>query len=135
MEESSKSYLGTGWGFPPSFDKLSKGIKLTSDQEDIEKSLEILLTTRLGERFLEPDYGCDLSDLVFDPQNVSEPYIKDLVHDAILFHEPRIELEKVDVTSMPQDGSIVIDIVYTVLTTNTRYNFVYPFYKEEGTNL
>lgn len=108
---------------------------MTSQQEDIEKSLEILLTTAVGERFLQPEYGCDLSDLVFDTQNISVPYLQDLINDAILFHEPRIELHNIEVITDPGEGKIDIGISYTILTTNTRYNFVYPFYIQEGTSL
>jgi len=32
-------------------------------------------------------------------------------------------------------GKINIIIYYTVAGTNSRYNFVYPYYKEEGINI
>ena len=56
MEEGSKdiTFLGTGWSFPPEFSKNEKRVKMTSGEEDIKKSLEILLTTSLGERVMLP---------------------------------------------------------------------------------
>ena len=33
------------------------------------------------------------------------------------------------------DGLIQIQLEYTIRTTNTRSNFVYPFYFQEGTNV
>ena len=36
-----KSFLGTGWSFPPTFLKESANIALVSDEEDIKQSLKI----------------------------------------------------------------------------------------------
>ena len=47
-------FLGTGWSFPPEFRLDQKDAKMISDEEDIESSLNILLSTRLGERVMVP---------------------------------------------------------------------------------
>ncbi len=136
MEEQA-SFLGTGWGFPPTFVKSSQTIELTTAEEDICKSLEILLSTHLGERLMEPGYGCDMTKLLFEPLDTTlRSYMKDLITDAILYYEPRIELE--DVILEPErelEGRIDIIIHYTILATNTRTNYVYPFYLTEGTDI
>ena len=49
-----KTFLGTGWSFPPKFNKKSKRVEMISDVKDIKSSLEILLSTRLGERIMVP---------------------------------------------------------------------------------
>lgn len=46
MVDSSKAYLGTGWGFPPTFAN-SGEVELVSAEEDICQSLYILLSTSL----------------------------------------------------------------------------------------
>jgi len=33
------------------------------------------------------------------------------------------------------EGVVLISIIYRVRTTNSRFNFVYPFYKQEGTDV
>ena len=33
------------------------------------------------------------------------------------------------------EGIVLINIVYRVKTTNSRFNFVYPYYKQEGTDI
>ncbi len=133
--EKENSFLGKGWQFPPSFRGEHKEVEMTTDQEDIEKSLEILLSTDIGERFLQPGYGCSLSNLIFDAQDASIPYIEDLIRDAIIFHEPRIELEEVTVNANEVEGRLDISIGYEIVGTNTRYNYVYPFYIKEGTHI
>ncbi len=132
-ENNYVSFLGTGWSFPPTFSKVKKTVELTSDEADIEKSLMILLSTTVGERIMQPMYGCNLNQLLFEPLNTSFlTYIEGLIKRAILHFEPRIELKKVFIDSSAQlEGRVDINVDYIVRTTNSRYNFVYPFYIEE----
>lgn len=131
------TFLGRGWGFPPEFSRAAKGVGMLADEADIESSLEILLSTRLGERIMQPDYGCNLDEMVFEAMNLTmRTYLKDLVEHAILYHEPRVELEKLEIdTSRETEGVLLIIIDYRVRITNSRFNYVYPYYKNEGTNL
>ena len=134
---NDRSFLGTGWSFPPSFDNVSGETAMLSDEDDIQSSLHILLTTRLGERVMQPTYGCNLDELVFESMTTTfKTYIKDLVKTAILYHEPRIKLNKVELDDTGNlEGVILIIVDYTIRTKNTRMNYVYPFYKNEGTDI
>jgi hypothetical protein len=131
----SNSFLGKGWSFPPEFLSKSGSLAMTADADDIRKSLEILLSTRPGERVMQPEYGCDLSKLLFEPITTSlTSHIKDLVKTAILYYEPRIRVEDVTMgTAEALEGKILISIDFFIRTTNTRTNFVYPFYVQEAT--
>jgi hypothetical protein len=128
----STSFLGTGWSFPPEFSRATGSVSLVSDREDIEQSLQILLATRPGERIMQPDYGCNLDKLMFEPLDTTLiTYVEDLVKKAILYHEPRINPESVKVAEdTDQPGLLNVKVEYTIRTTNSRYNFVYPFYRE-----
>lgn len=127
------SFLGTGWSFPPSFDPQLGIVQMLSDEADIQSSLEILLSTRLGERVMQPTYGCNLDEMLFEPLTTTlKTYIADLIRTAILYHEPRITVNKVDMTeSNDLEGLVLIKLEYTVKSTNSRYNYVYPYYKQE----
>jgi len=127
-----KDFIGKGWSFPPAFDKARKAVKILSGKEDIDSSLHILLSTTIGERVMQPKYGCNLKQFLFDPTNAfMKFYIKKLVEDAILYFEPRIKPENVDLDV--EDGKMEITVEYTIKTTNSRSNFVFPFYIKEGT--
>ena len=109
---------------------------MISDEEDIESSLGILLSTTIGERILQPEYGCNMNKLVFEPISRSlEAYIKDLIFIAVYYFEPRVKPEEVKLTDSPLEGIIYVNLGYTIRTINTRHNLVYPFYLTEGTNL
>lgn len=134
---TNKEYLGTGWSFPPAFDKESQTVTMVSAEKDIEQSLEILLSTSLGERVMQVDYGCNLKDYQFESMNSSLiGFLKDLVERAILFYEPRIKLEKVEITEAESfellEGVLKITVHYEIEGTNTRYNYVYDFYLREA---
>ena len=110
---------------------------MLSDEEDIQSSLEILLSTRQGERVMLHKYGCNLDEMVFEPMTTTfKTYIKDMIQTAILYYEPRIDVKKITLDdSRDAEGVILVIIEYIVRSTNSRYNFVYPFYKNEGTQV
>lgn len=137
MREKTESFLGTGWAFPPSFNLEMGMTEMVDDNNDIVQSLRIILGTIPGERVMFPTFGCGIRKFVFesnDPTHIS--MLKDAIYDAILFNEPRVKLEKIEIKDDTQEhGLIHIHILYTVIITNTRNNVVFPFYFKEGTNL
>ena len=132
-----KSFLGTGWGFPPSFELERTTVEMVSEEEDIRQSLYLLISTTPGERLMRPGYGCDLQSLVFEQiSHMLRVEIIDMVKMAVLRFEPRIKVEDVRVTVDPDNqGLLYILVDYLVKTTNSRGNIVYPFYLKEGTNV
>src|SRR5436190_18277364 len=136
ITNTDRSFLGRGWSFPPVFSKTTKELLLTSDEEDIKKSLEILLSTTIGERFLQPLYGCNLEKYVFEPLNATiSTEIRLAVKDAIELFEPRLKLLGVKLDAgFINEGRIDIVVEYQIIITNTRHNLVYPFYINEANN-
>jgi len=132
--DERKSFLGTGWSFPPEFTKDPCLVKMVSDEEDIDQSLKILLSTRHGERRMQPEYGCNLDILLFEPINTTLlTLVKDLIEKAILYHEPRVDLKKLEIkTDRVTEGLLMIEGEYVIRSTNSRYNLVYPYYLKES---
>jgi len=133
----NKDFLGKGWSFPPQFDAVHKSVIMTEDVEDIRNSLSILLATTVGERVMNVSYGCNMEPYVFEAMDTTTiTILKDKITTAILFFEPRIETERIFMnTSNLLEGVLLIEIDYKIRATNSRYNFVYPFYREEGTEV
>jgi len=139
MDQLAKSagFLGRGWSFPPTFVASARSVAMTEAEEDIYRSLEILVSTGLGERVMLPEYGCNLEDLIFEPMDTAtQTLLFDRVRTAILYYEPRIEVENILLqTDRIMEGIILIEVAYRVRATNSRFNFVFPFYKNEGSNI
>ncbi|SRR5258708_4122984 len=134
---SQAGFLGQGWAFPPAFDPITGSVEMVSDVTDIEQSLNILLSTNLGERVMQPDYGCALQNYQFEPLNATLiGFLKERVQNAILFYEPRINVSAIDVTALDSQellgGKFRITVNYTIIQTNSRLNYVYDYYLTEA---
>lgn len=134
--DQKKSFLGTGWAFPVTFNLGLSTVNMASEVKDIEQSLTILLHTRPGERVMRPDYGCALDDLMFEPLDEGIlTFVKDLITNAILYYEPRVNLQDINIVTDPamiQEGRVLIELDIVVRSTNGRFNYVYDYYKREA---
>ncbi len=130
-------FLGRGWSFPPTFNRTTSGVEMLEGEADIVSSLQLLLSTAQGERVMLPQYGCNLDELLFESLDMRmKTLMADKVESAILYHEPRIELENVELDESGElECVVLINIVYRVKTTNSRFNLVFPYYKLEATDV
>ncbi len=133
---SSKAFLGRGWAFPPTFNKGGNVVAMLEAEADIKNCLEILLSTAIGERVMQPDYGCNLEKLIFEPLDTTfSTYITELIKNAILYNEPRVKVENIDYFQDTLNGKVDITVNFLIISTNTRSNIVFPFYFNEGTDV
>jgi uncharacterized protein len=129
-----RSFLGTGWSFPPEFAVGAGGVLMVEDEEDIRASLHILFGTARGERFLRPRYGLEMQEMLFEPMSTTtRTYLEDRIRTTILVYEPRISLISVRLDgSLQHQGRVTLFIDYEVRATNSRFNLVFPFYGTDG---
>lgn len=129
----ARDFLGTGWSLPVETDSQGN-VRLSSGEENIERSVQIILGTAKGERVMRPEFGCDIHDQVYSslsPATLNR--IEDGVRSALVRWEPRIDVEDVEAAPDPTEpGTVHIEIEYWVESTNSRNNMVYPFYVQEG---
>lgn len=136
MEIIDRSFLGTGWNFPPTFRREWYGTEMLVDEEDVRSSISIILATLTGERVMLPTFGCNLQPYVFEAMNVPNiAMIEKIVKEALVYHEPRIIVEALTSVPNQEAGVLEISIDYSIISTNTRYNYVFPFYMNEATNI
>jgi len=120
--------ISNGWAFPVSVD-IHGGIKMSSDERNIEESIKIIIETSVGEMETNPRFGCRLSSLMFSPCTPSTIRIaEDYVSGALRKWEPRISLRSVNGTKNPDvetavDLSIEYDIPYLRAHNKTSYSF------------
>jgi phage baseplate assembly protein W len=126
-------FLGRGWSFPPTFSKREKGVEMLDGEEDIRSSIGLLLSTELGERVLQPAFGWKRDRWLFESlSTTAASVIQNEIVDALVFFEPRIDLNSVRLIPGGEvSGRVEIHIDYTVRNTNSRSNLVFPFYLSE----
>jgi phage baseplate assembly protein W len=121
--------IGKGWRFPPQIGP-NGGIALVGGETEIEQAILIILRTAPGQRVMRPEFGCDLHELVFMPNNSdTAARIKRAVRQALGRWEPRIRVHSVEATPDASDAArLTIDIQYEIKSTHDRRSLVYPFY-------
>jgi phage baseplate assembly protein W len=133
----NKEFLGRGWSFPPKFDKYSKSVVMDNGEEDIANSIRIIIGTYPGERLMNPVFGCTIKRMNFeniDQGNITR--IEEIIGNSLIKFEPRIKLQSIEIVSQDEtEGLIILQLNYTIISTNTRHNIVFPYYLTEGTNL
>jgi phage baseplate assembly protein W len=127
----SPAFLGKGWAFPVCV--AGGQIATAAYDEDVRQAILIVLGTDPGERVMRPEFGAGLRAFVFEPMTPTTlEALRQRVQEALVDWEPRIDVEKVTVTAVPDEGKALIDVGYHVRATNSHHNLVYPFYLEEG---
>jgi phage baseplate assembly protein W len=131
--DTNKDILGTGWAFPLRIDGRG-GIALSRYENDIEESIRIILGTAKGERRMRPNFGCDIHNIIFAPNNATTwGLAAHYVEEALGWLEPRIEVTEIDPQPDPEDSSrLLINIKYRTKATNDARSIVYPFYLIPG---
>ena len=101
------------------------------DESLIEDSLKQIILTRRGERPMEPEFGSDVMDLVFQSSLPSlDSVVEQLLTEAIERWEPRVELNQVTVER--DYVTIYVRVSYTILDTqNIPRELVVPVGGEE----
>lgn len=131
---SESSFLGRGLKFPLQIDKTTGKLAMADGEDDIREAIGIILRTGYGERVMRPTFGSNTMEYVFSPVNgqVVDRMVYD-VRTAILEQEKRVTDVDVFCREIDQNnGVLVIEVAYTVIQTNNRFNHVYPFYVTEG---
>jgi uncharacterized protein len=133
---SSKAFLGRGWSFPPNFVKEGHFVDMAEAEADIKNCISILLSTTVGERVMQPEYGSQIHKLVFEPIDTTfSTFMTEQIKTAILYFEPRITLENIEYLVDDKMGKIDLKLNYIINGTNKRNNLVYPFYINEATDI
>jgi len=132
-----KEFLGSGWSFPVTFSVGNHQLITTRFENNIKDSIDVIMQTNFGERPTDPQFGSGLQQYFFQDMNETlKGQIKDTVTSSLQDNEPRITVIDVDVAYVDMtNGHVEVTIVYEYNQTNTRYNYVYPFYIKEGTNI
>lgn len=134
MKENVNDFLGRGFKFPVCVDKITGKMQTVSFEEDIKEAIYIILMTKKGERVMNPEFGCGVHAYAFNTMDYTTLSMMEReVSEALSLWEPRITDLEVNLMVDPsQDGCVLINISYTVRSTNNPYNLVFPFYMEEG---
>tara|TARA_B100000242_G_scaffold91129_1_gene61732 strand:- start:23078 stop:23455 length:378 start_codon:yes stop_codon:yes gene_type:complete len=83
-----------------------------TDEVLIRMDLMNHFNTRMGERVMNPDFGCLVWQYLFDPFTDEAKFaIVENIQD-IIKQDPRVILDKIDVTEYEHGLQVILDLVY-----------------------
>ncbi len=102
---------------------------MVDDEASVRQSILLLLSTSPGERVMRPDYGCNLQELVFAPNDHTTAGLAiHYVRQAVRRWEPRAEIIRVDACQDENDpGKLNIELEYRVKGTQKSEVLKYSF--------
>ena len=125
----NKDFLGKGIKFPPQINPATGKFVTVSEEESVKQSIYLILMTQRSERPLRPNFGSNIMSYTFMDQNAGTlGMMSRTIKEQIAVQEPRVPNVQVRLESGTQSGVLLFNIDYTVISTNTRNNFVFPFY-------
>jgi len=94
----------------------------------------MILLTPKGQRVMRPEFGCEIHELVFAPNNATTAGLAAYyVQEALRMWEPRIEVRRVDANPDPDsEGRLLVQIDYEIKATYDQRSLVFPFYRIPG---
>jgi hypothetical protein len=124
-----ESFVGRGWSYPLGTDA-SGSIALSSEDQDLQRAIRLILATAPGERPMRPGFGCGIHDYVFAPADATTAgRIAVEVKRSLKFWEPRIDVRSVDVTvDQFSRNTLYINVAYEKKGSYDPRNLVFPFY-------
>lgn len=124
---NDKAYLGVGLKQPLSL--VNGKAALASGEDLIKQSIFVILGTPVGDRFMLPEFGSRVEELIFEQNDlVLQQMLKLFISDAIQTWEKRIKY--LDTTFSFEDTTVYCQIKYRILTSNEIDSYIYPFYRQ-----
>ena len=105
--------VGLGVAFSTGAHGLFSSIYTTPQQ--VKENLKSLLLTRVGERLMQPTFGTNLLNIIFEPNlsNLKED-ITDLLTAPINYWIPSITIESVDIITNEDDPTMIHNLKITI---------------------
>lgn len=124
-----KAFLGQGMKFPPQINPATGRFVTVSEEESVKESIYLILMTQQTERPLRPAFGSNIMAYTFMDMNAGTlNMLSRTIREQIVSQEPRISDVHIKMEPGKQRGVILFTVEYTIISTNTRDNYVFPFY-------
>ena len=110
----SRSFKDISLSFQPH--PVTGDLPVLKNERAINKSVQNIVQTQLGERFFQPNYGSDVRGQLFaliDFGTASE--IQDQILTSLENFEPRIESIQVEVEPLPDTNEFNVTVIYDII--------------------
>jgi phage baseplate assembly protein W len=100
-------------------DNEQSDLKAIYNAAAVINSIKNILTTSPGEKLLNPLFGVDLRDYLFEPVTETRAFfIGTDLYDGLTIQEPRITIERIDIVAVPDESQYEISLNITIPSLN-----------------
>lgn len=94
----------------------TKDLARLTDEDSVIRSLKNIVLTRKGERPFFPEFGCNITSLLFENFNeFSKKTLETEIKTAVENFEPRIKTIKVVINDQSDINSTTLDMFFTLI--------------------
>ena len=106
---------------------------LATGVDAIEQSIKLILTTPVGSRFMQREFGSRLDEIVGEANDIIFITLcKQFIKEALKKHEPRIEIKDVSVSLENENGLAYIGIIYRIVAFGDTLSINLPYQRNNA---
>ena len=95
---------------------VSDDLVTVKDKAAIVQSITALLLTRKGERPFQPELGCDIQNILFEPLDYgSAGILRSEIADVLNRYEPRIRVNTINCIPDEMSNGYEVELSYTIV--------------------
>jgi phage baseplate assembly protein W len=95
---------------------VTNDVNVVEDVIAIKRAVKNLVQTNFYERPFQPELGCGVRELLFEPFTpMTGIFLKRKIEEVLINYEPRIDLQNVRVDDDPDNNRLVVDIYFYVV--------------------
>jgi len=95
---------------------VSDDLVTVKDKAAIVQSITALLLTRKGERPFQPELGCDIQNILFEPLDYgSAGILRSEIADVLNRYEPRIRVNTINCVPDDMNNGYEVELSYTIV--------------------
>ena len=95
---------------------ITNDVNVVEDVIAIKRSVRNLVQTNFYERPFQPELGCGIRELLFEPFTpMTKVFLQRKIEEVLINYEPRIQLQNVAVDDDQDNNRLVVDIYFYVV--------------------
>ena len=95
---------------------VTNDVNIVEDVIAVKRSVRNLVQTNFYERPFQPELGCGIRELLFEPFTpMTKVFLERKIEEVLINYEPRIQLQSVEVDDDQDGNRLVVDIYFYVV--------------------
>ena len=95
---------------------VTNDVNIVEDVVSVKRAVKNLVQTNFYERPFQPELGCGIRELLFEPFTpMTKVFLERKIEEVLINYEPRIQLQNVEVDDDQDKNRLVVDIYFYVI--------------------